>query len=401
MARKRVRARARAKGRRVSDPANDLVQLRRTLHRIPELGYSERETSQTVMGYVSRYATCRPIAKTGFIADIGPATAPKTLLLRADMDAVPIQEETGLPYASTNAGRMHACGHDAHMASLAVAGRLLAEAPPEDLRVRLLFQPAEEGGDGARACIDEGALDGVDVAFGIHIWNELPLGTVALTRGGIMAGVVELGIRVIGHGGHGAMPHRTKDPVVAAAHLITALQTVASRAIAPVDPVVLTIGSIHGGDAFNVIPGVVELRGTCRGFSTQVIEDTEGQVKTIAAGIAAATGTHIEVDWRMSPRPTVNDHRVAALAEAAATQRMRGFERVLRDYRTMAGEDFGEILAEVPGCFALVGSQNATRGLIESHHSPRFEIDEAALQLACDLHCAVVGEVADHGMPSD
>ncbi|WP_176561894.1 M20 metallopeptidase family protein [Mycolicibacterium palauense] len=385
----------------MTDPANDLVQLRRTLHRIPELSYGERETSQTVMGYVSRYATCRSVAKTGFIADIGPATASKTLLLRADMDALPIHEETGLPYASTNPGRMHACGHDAHMAALAVAGRLLAEAPPVDVRVRLLFQPAEEGGDGARACIDEGALEGVDVAFGIHVWNELPLGTVALTRGGIMAGVVELGIRVIGAGGHGAMPHRTKDPVVAAAHLITALQTVASRAIAPVDPVVVTIGSIHGGDGFNVIPGVVELRGTCRGFSAQVIQDTEDQIRTIAAGIATATGTRVEIDWRVSPRPTVNDVRVADLVETAVTERMRGFTHVLGDYRTMAGEDFGEILAEVPGCFALVGSQNAARGLVESHHSPHFEIDEAALQLVCDLHCAVVHEYADHGLASD
>lgn len=214
-----------------------------------------------------------------------------------------------------------------------------------------------------------------------------------------MAGVVELGIRVIGEGGHGAMPHRAKDPVVAAAHLITALQTVASRAIAPVDPVVVTIGSIHGGDAFNVIPGVVELCGTCRGFSAAVIEETEHQVKTIAAGIAAATGTRIEVDWRVSPPPTVNDQRVAELAETAATVHMRGFEHVLDDYRTMAGEDFGEILAEVPGCFALVGSQNEALGLVESHHSPRFEIDEAALTLACELHCAVVREIADRGLP--
>jgi len=377
------------------------VSLRRTLHRIPELSYRERETSQVVMAYVSRYADCRPIATTGFIADLGPASARTTLLLRADMDALPIQEETGLPYASQNAGRMHACGHDGHMASLAVAGRLLAAAPPPDVRVRLLFQPAEEGGGGARTCIEEGALDGVDAAFGIHIWNELPIGTVALTRGGIMAGVVELDIRVIGHGGHGALPHRTKDPVVASALLITALQTVASRGIAPVDPVVVTIGSIHGGDAFNVIPGSVQLRGTCRGFSTQVLEDTEDQVKTIAAGIAAATGTRIEVDWNLSTRPTINEPRIAELAEAAATERMRGFGRVLTDYRTMAGEDFGDILREVPGCFALVGSQNAARGLIEPHHSPRFEIDEGALSLACDLHRAVVAEVADHGLPVD
>ncbi|MCC6620421.1 MAG: amidohydrolase [Deltaproteobacteria bacterium] len=382
----------------MTDPADELVLLRRALHRVPELSFRERETSQLVMAYVSRYARCTPIAQTGFYADLGPERPRRTLLLRADMDALPIQEETGLPYASTYAGRMHACGHDAHMASLAVAGRMLAEALPADVRVRLLFQPAEEGGGGALTCIREGALDGVDAAFGIHVWNELPVGTVALTRGGIMAGVVELGLVVHGQGGHGAIPHRARDPIVAAAHLVTALQTVASRRIAPVEPVVLTIGSIHAGDAFNVIPGKCQLTGTVRGFSTAVLEEVEEEVKRIAAGIAAATGTRIDVDWNVSTQPTVNEPRVCELAEAAV-ERMTGFTKILRDYRTMAGEDFGEILRELPGCFALVGSQNPARGLIEPHHSPRFEIDEAALQLACDLHRAVVGEFAEAGLP--
>ncbi|MGV9672673.1 MULTISPECIES: M20 metallopeptidase family protein [unclassified Gordonia (in: high G+C Gram-positive bacteria)] len=380
------------------DAATDLVRLRRALHRIPEIGFCEHETRRTVMSYVSTYAQCRPIATTGFIADIGPATAARTLLLRADMDGLPVTEETGLTFASQHDGRMHACGHDAHMAALAVAGALVAADPPDDLRVRLLFQPAEEGQGGARACIDEGALDGVDVAFGIHVWNELPVGTVAVTRGAVMAGVVDFGIRVIGQGGHGAMPHRAHDPVVAAAQLITALQTVASRTIAPVDPVVLTVGSIHGGDAFNVIPDEVNLRGTCRAFAPQVLADTEARVREITAGLAMATGTRMELTWHVAPPPTVNDRHVAELTEAAATQRMQGFDTVLTDYRTMAGEDFGEILTEVPGCFALVGSSNADRGVTVSHHSPRFDIDEAALQLACDLHCAMVGEMADHGV---
>jgi len=348
---------------------------------------------------VQRYAACTPIAQTGFYADLGPTRPARTLLLRADMDALPIHEQTGLPYASTYAGRMHACGHDAHMAALAVAGRLLAEAMPADVRVRLLFQPAEEGGGGASTCIAEGALDGVDAAFGIHVWNELPLGTVALTRGGIMAGVVELGLKVTGQGGHGALPHRTRDPIVAAAQLVSALQTVASRRIAPVEPVVLTIGSFHAGDAFNVIPNAAELTGTVRGFSTAVLEEAEDEVKRIAAGIATATGTRIDVDWKVTTQPTVNEPRACELVEAAALERMAGFSRVLSDYRTMAGEDFGEILREVPGCFALVGSQNPARGLTEPHHSPRFEIDEAALALACDLHRAVVGEFAEAGLP--
>lgn len=383
----------------MSDIASELVDLRRSLHRIPELSFHEHETGRLLRETTGRWATPRPIAKTGFTIDLGPAEASRTLLLRADMDGLPITEETGLPYASTHAGRMHACGHDGHMAALVVAGRLLHEAPPGGVRVRLLFQPSEEAGGGARACIEAGVLDDVDAAFGIHLWNELPLGTVALTSGGIMAGVVELDIEVVGHGGHGAMPDRTRDPVVAAAQLIMTLQTVASRRIDPVEPVVLTIGSVQGGEAFNVIPGRVKLRGTVRAYSDEVLHDVQEEMGAIAYGVGAATGTRIELSWKLWTRPVVNDRRVAAMA-VEATSRMAGLGDVRTDYRTMAGEDFGEILREVPGCFALVGSANAARGLVEPHHSPRFEFDESALRLACDLHRAVATEFAENGIPA-
>ena len=378
---------------------SELVTLRRELHRIPELAFAENATSALLKSVVSRWGEVHPIARTGFYVDLVAGRAERTLLLRADMDALPIHEETGLDYASTHPGRMHACGHDGHMAALAVAGRLLAAAPPEGVRLRLLFQPSEEGGGGALACIAEGVLEGVDAAFGIHLWNELPLGTVALTTGGIMAGVVELGIEVIGQGGHGALPHRTRDPVVAAAQLVMALQTVASRRIAPVEPVVVTIGSIHGGDAFNVIPGVVKLKGTVRGFSEGALREIEDAVRGICAGIEVATGTEIKLGWKLSTRPTVNDARVADMA-ALACGRMVGLPRVVRDYRTMAGEDFGEILRFVPGCFALVGSANPERGLTEPHHCPRFEFDEAVLRLSCDLHRAVAAEFGENGVPT-
>lgn len=382
----------------MNDIQDELVALRRALHRIPELAFAEHETSAYVKRVVGSWATVHPIAKTGFYVDLVYGEPKRTLLLRADMDALPILEQTGLEYASTHVGRMHACGHDGHMAALAVAGRLLAAAPPEGVRLRLLFQPSEEGGGGALACIEEGVLEGVDAAFGIHLWNELPLGTVALTNGGIMAGVVELGLEVTGQGGHGALPHRTRDPVVAAAQLIMALQTVASRRMAPVEPVVVTIGSIHGGDAFNVIPGVVHLKGTVRGFSESAIAEIEAAVRGICAGVEVATGTSIKVSWKLSTRPTVNDVRVADMAVGACA-RVPGLTRVSRDYRTMAGEDFGEILRVVPGCFALVGSANPERGLTEPHHSPRFEFDEAVLGLSCALHRAVAEEFAARGVP--
>ncbi|MGM0574457.1 MAG: M20 metallopeptidase family protein [Myxococcota bacterium] len=371
----------------------ELITLRRALHRVPELGFEERTTRDVLREHVAGWGRARPIAGTGMVVDLGPEDAPHTLLLRADMDGLPIAEATGLAYASTHPGRMHACGHDAHMAALSVAGRLLAEALPPGVRLRVLFQPAEEGKGGARACIDEGVLEGVDAAFGIHVWNELPVGTVAATRGGIMAGVVELGFRVRGRGGHGGLPHRTRDPVVAAAHLVTTLQTVVSRGSSPFDSVVLTVGAIHAGDAFNVIPDEAELRGTVRTLSEAQQERVREEVLRIAAGVGAATGTEIDVHWKVYAIPTVNDSEVAALV-AEAAEGVPGVIDVRRDYRTMAGEDFGEILANVPGCFALVGSADPARGIDEPHHSPRFAISEDVLPIACGLHRAVAERFA-------
>lgn len=374
----------------------DVVALRRELHRIPELGFRESKTSAHLKGVVSGWGELVEVAGTGFYVDLGPADAAQTLLLRADMDGLPVTEETGLPFASVHEGRMHACGHDAHMAALVAAGEALSRRIPEGLRVRVLFQPAEEGDGGALRCIEDGVLDGVDLAFGLHVWNELPVGTVALTAGGIMAGVIRLDIVVKGRGGHGAMPHQTADPIIAASELVLALQTVVSRRMSPLEPAVLTIGSFHGGDAFNVIPDSVALSGTVRHFSHEAAGAIEGHIREVAAGIAAASGTEIEVSWTVDCIPTVNDAGVAALAREAAA-RVEGLDTMLTDYRTMAGEDFGDILAVVPGCYALVGSGNPDEGLDEPHHSPRFAIDEAVLPLARALHEAMVAVVAERG----
>jgi amidohydrolase len=226
----------------------------------------------------------------------------------------------------------------------------------------------------------------VDAAFGIHVWNELPVGTIALTRGGVMAGVVEVEFVIQGRGGHGALPHRTADPVVAAAQLVLALQTVVSRHTDPSDSVVLTLGSIHAGDAFNVIPDQARILGTVRAFDPAVEVDVELAVRRIAGGVADATETSIEVDWRRYTIPTVNDEEVRSIVVEAAG-RVAGVDTVLEEYRTMAGEDFGEIIDRVPGCFALVGSGGEGA---EPHHSPRFEIDEAALEVCRDLHLEVI-----------
>ncbi|MEZ4265043.1 MAG: M20 family metallopeptidase [Myxococcota bacterium] len=368
--------------------ANDVRALRRALHQIPELGFQETATSSVLARELAAIGEARPIAETGWVVDLGPADAPRTLLLRADMDGLPIREATGLAFASQHVGRMHACGHDAHMASLVFAARYLAAHPPAGARIRLLFQPAEEGKGGALRCIEEGVLDGVDAAFGIHVWNELPLGTVAATAGGIMAGVVDVSFRVVGRGGHGALPERTRDPIVAASRLVLALQTVISREESPLAAAVMTIGMIHAGDAFNVIPDEATLRGTVRAFNPQQEERLRAAIVRVAAGVAMTCDVGIEVDWQSYAAPTVNDADFAALA-ARVCEGVAGVREVRTDYRTMAGEDFGDFLAVVPGAFLLVGSGSADGSPSEPHHSPRFEIDEGVLPLSAAIHVAI------------
>jgi amidohydrolase len=372
----------------------DPVALYRELHAIPELGFQEHLTGRLLE------ETLRPhlpglarVARTGLWADLGPADAGTTLLVRADMDALPIQEETGLAFASRHAGRMHACGHDAHMSALAVAAAGMASALPPGLRVRVLFQPAEEGQGGALQCLEEGVLDGVDLAFGLHVWNELPLGTLALAGGGVMAGVVEITLRVHGSGGHAALPERAVDPIVAAAQLVTALQTVVSRRLSPMEPAVLTITAFHAGEAFNVIPGEAVLRGTVRAFSADAERRIEEELRAIASGMATATRTQIDLEWTVHCVPTSNDERVLQRVRRAA-RRVPGIERVIDDYRTTAGEDFGFVARRVPACFALLGGGGASH----PHHSPRFRIDEAVLPIAVALHEEVIREVG-HGFP--
>jgi len=380
-----------------------LKDLRRQLHRVPELGFAERTTQALVRAALTDYGEPASIADTGLTLDLGPIDAPRTLLLRADMDGLPIQEENAVDYASTHPGCMHACGHDAHMAALVAAGGQLAGRVPDGWRVRLLFQPAEEGAGGAARVIAEGGLQGVDVAFGIHVWNELPVGTVAVTSGGIMAGVAEVSFTIRGRGGHGALPERAIDPILAGSELVLALQAIARRPpdqsegqghpLSPTDPVVVTIGSFQAGDAFNVIPDVATLVGTVRTFSPQSEAEVEAELRQVAAGVAHSTGCSIDVTWRRYAGPTVNDAEVARHVAAAAAS-VDGITTVLTDYRTMAGEDFGEILQAVPGCFVLLGSAPTDGRSAEPHHSPRFDIDERVLPIARDLHLAVVASVA-------
>jgi amidohydrolase len=306
------------------------------------------------------------------------------------MDGLPVTEDSGEPFASEHAGRMHACGHDGHVAiALAVAARIASDpgAPP----VRFLFQPAEERGGGARACVADGAMDGVQGAIGLHLWNQMPVGKVGVYRGAMMAAVDEFEVEVVGRGGHGAAPHETSDPIVAAARIVGALQGVISREVSPLESAVVTVGSIHGGDAFNIIPSIVRLTGTVRWFGEATGKAMPAKLGRIVSGTAAAAGVSAHLDYRKINRTVDNDPDVADTVIEVA-RRLLGDENVDTDTRTLGGEDMSEYLDRVPGCFFFVGS--APAGPHRPHHSPVFAIDERALAVGVVLLEAAAREVA-------
>ncbi|MEP6994078.1 MAG: amidohydrolase [Acidobacteriota bacterium] len=367
-----------------------LIQTRRDFHRHPELAFEERRTSGVIAGRL-RELELSPrtgIARTGVLADSGAAKT--RLMLRADMDALPLQESSGADYASQDPGRMHACGHDGHMAiSMAVAQRLVRDPPAA--AVRFLYQPAEEGRGGAQACADEGALDGVDAAFGLHLWNLLPVGRIGLNRGALMAAVDNFTIDIEGRGGHGASPHETADPIVAAARVIESLQSVVAREISPLDSAVVTIGSVHGGTAFNIIPSSVQMTGTARSFTEATGRALPEKIQRIVAGTAAACGVTARVRYERTNGATVNDPKMAQIVIDVAT-RLLGEENVDTEARTLGGEDMSVYLDRVPGCFFFVGC--APEGALRPHHSPEFDFDERGLAIGTLVMEAVAREVA-------
>jgi amidohydrolase len=303
------------------------------------------------------------------------------------MDALPIAEANDVPYRSTAAGVMHACGHDAHVAiGLAVARRLAASREAWRGTVKFAFQPAEEGGNGALAMIEDGALEAptVDAAFGLHVMNNIPIGTISATAGPIMGSVDKFTIRVRGKGGHAAMPHEAVDPVLAAAHVVSAIQSLVSRGADPFDQLVVSVTQIKAGDAFNVIPEQAELGGTVRSMGGRLYEEAPERLTAIAKGVAGGLGCAAEVDYVRQTPVAVNNAAMTGLVARVAAG-LVGEQSVLTSARTLGGEDFAFFLERVPGCFAWVGSQNALKGYDAPHHSPRFDIDEEAMLIGADL----------------
>jgi amidohydrolase len=362
----------------------EMIALRRDLHQHPELAYAETRTAARVAAFLegSGLTVRRGVGGTGLLATAEGGRG-RTVLLRVDLDALPIQEQSGAPYASQTPGLMHACGHDGHTAMGAAAARILGRRRAQG-SVRVLFQPAEEGEGGAQAVVADGALAGVDLVLGVHLWNELPVGTLGVKAGALMAAVDRLKIVIHGRGGHGGQPQRSADPVVAAAHVVTALQTIVSREVSPLQSAVVTLGSIHGGQAFNVIPDEVTLLGTLRTFDADLRRSLPDRIRRIAGGIAEGLNCRAEVEVKAGNPAVVNDPGVAEIARRAAV-RVVGEAGVVEPQPTMGGEDMAVYFAHAPGCFVFVGSANPEKGLDQPHHSPRFDFDEEALAIGCEF----------------
>lgn len=366
-----------------------MIEHRRDFHRHPELAFQERRTSGIVAAVLGELGleVRTGVGRTGVVGDLEGDQDGPALLVRADMDALPIHEENQTDYVSENEGVMHACGHDGHTSiGLAVAEILARHRSRIGGRVRFVFQPAEETGQGAQAMVEDGVLENPrpDFSIGLHLWNDLPLGQIAVTPGPAMAAADIWECRIEGYGGHGAAPELAKDPIVATAQIITAVQSIVGRNVDPLDSAVVTVGTVHGGDVFNVIPPTVTMTGTVRTYRQETRAMVHRRLREICEGIAAAMQCQADLGIKPMTPAVVNDEEVSDRIAAIAAG-LVGAENVLRDVRTMGSEDMARLMHNIPGCYFFVGSANGERGLDYPHHNPRFDIDEEALVIGATM----------------
>ncbi|GIP32921.1 M20 family metallopeptidase [Paenibacillus sp. J2TS4] len=374
----------------------DMVSWRRHLHRHPELSYQEKETSRFVAERLTSLGleVERNVGGYGVTALLRGGRPGPTVALRADMDALPIQDEKKVEYASKVAGVMHACGHDAHTAQLLGAAAVLAPFK-RDLsgNVRFIFQPAEEiSPGGASAMIADGVLKDVDVIYGVHLWSPFPSGSVYSAEGPIMANADEMRIEITGKGGHGGLPHETVDSVVVGSHLVVNLQTIVSRNVNPTIPAVLSIGSIHAGSGFNVIADQCILNGTVRTFDSGTRDQIRNRISEIAEQTCAMHGAAFKLEYKEG-YPAVVNHVSEAQRFVRIGRQLYGEDRVRSCAPIMASEDFSYYLQKIPGCFIFVGAQAPGSGTPIPHHHPLFDIDENAMKQAA---CLLIGLTLDY-----
>ncbi|MNS39655.1 putative hydrolase YxeP [compost metagenome] len=378
--------------------AEDLVALRRDFHQHPELGFCEVRTAERVAALLAEIPGLEVqtgVAETGVVALLRGGKPGKTLLVRADMDGLPIQELRDVPYKSTIPNVMHACGHDAHMAMQLGAIRLLAERRDELAgNVKFVFQPAEEGPGGAKPMIEAGVMQNprVDAAIGYHIWNWLRVGQIGVTEGPCMAHTDTFEIHIQGKGGHGSAPHLSVDSVVVAAHVVTGLQSIIARNVDPMEQAVVTVGTVKAGDRHNIIAHSATMTGTARSFSPEMAKLIPERVKAISEHMCQAFGAKCHLEYRNTYPATVNDPEMCRRVWASA-EKVVGPGQVVAATPSMGGEDMSFFLNEVPGCYFFIGSANPEKGIDVPHHHPEFDIDEDALAIGTQV---IVQAVLDY-----
>ena len=365
-----------------------IVALRRDIHREPELGFDTVKTAEKVLAALDGLPLDieTGVARNGIVATLRGEGDGPIVALRADMDALPMKEQTGLPFASETEGRMHACGHDGHTSMLVGAAHALSGMGDRlGGTVKFVFQPAEEGGGGGRVMVDEGVADDVSSIFALHLWPGLPFGKVATKAGPIMAAADAFEMEIRGSGGHGAMPHLAADAVVIAAQVVTALQILVSREVDPVEPTVLTVGEIRAGTAFNIIPEKAHLGGTVRTLNPDLRERIPERIEAVASGIAQGMRGDANLDYTFSYPVTVNDEAAAARVLSVAEDLLGGQSALEVPDPSMAAEDFAFFLEKVPGAFIWLGVGEDVSGL----HTPKFAFDEEVLPRGSALLAAL------------
>ena len=371
-----------------------ITKLRRDLHLIPEPAYTEKKTSAYVADYLGRQGleVQTGIAQTGVVGLMKLTRPGKTLMIRSDMDALPVTEATGLPFASTHGGAMHACGHDGHMSMVLGAATILNKVKDKlNGNIKFLFQPAEEGPGGAKPMIEAGVMENphVDFSVGCHVWPAIPEGSIGVKAGYLMAAMDRFDIRIIGKGGHGAMPHLCVDALEVGTQVVNALQRIASRQMNPLSPTVVTVGSFQAGTTFNVIPGEAEMCGTTRTFDRDIWKSWPERVEKIVRGVCGSMGADYELKYTQGYPPLLNDESMAEVVRKCAAD-VVGEERVIEPEQTMGGEDMAFYLEKSKGCFFFLG---VGREGCAPLHNPEFDLNEDVLLTGVETYCRVAFEL--------
>ena len=371
-----------------------MIRIRRDLHRIPEPAYTEEKTSAYVAEYLEKegFQVQTGLAQYGVVALMETGRPGKTLMIRSDIDALPVQEETGLDFVSTHQGAMHACGHDGHMSMVLTAATALKQIKDEFKgNIKFLFQPAEEGPGGAKPMIEQGVMENprVDYAVGCHLWPGIPEGTIGIKAGRLMAAMDRFDLKIIGKGGHGAMPHLCLDALEVGTQIINALQRIVSRQMNPLSPTVVTVGRFQAGSTFNVIPGEAEMCGTTRTFDRQIWLSWPERIEKVVRGVCESMGAQYELQYTQGYPPLLNDEEMAEWVRKCAVA-VVGEDKVMEPEPTMGGEDMAFYLEKSKGCFFFLG---VGREGCAPLHNPKFDFIEDVLPLGVETYCRLACEL--------